>query len=676
MRCVEQLETRDLLATFLVTTVAESGDGSLRTAIERANETPGADTIGFDIPGPGPHRILITKSLPLISDPVTIDGYTQPGSRPNRLDLGFDGILNIELRGTYGLAPDTTILSSGLFVTAGESSIRGLVVSGFSGHGIQLDSSGNRVEGNIVGLDPTGSVAIPNFLDGIRVQLHDQARSNTVGGTTPEARNLVSGNAEHGIVVFGHDNRVEGNIVGLDATGTRAIGNDGHGIAIDFGGQRNTIGGSVAGARNVVSGNNVTSFEYGAGISIQGGAEDNVVQGNFVGTDITGTRVIGNRADGIILDGLYPNTVGGADPGEGNLVSGNARHGISVRSSSYGFRVEGNRIGTDVTGRKPVSNSADGIRLVFFDYFDTSSVIGNKGSAGNRVAHNLGNGITLEREGSGQPVIVFAVLVGNQVEANAGLAVASTGVGVIEYPAGPGDGPAWDARGLPARPVLESVSREGSRIVGRGLIEGVPGVTYTVRITANAGAVATEVDSVTAVPDSTGRAAFAFTLPPTLPPGSVLTATSTDLDSATSAPSRPLSVPDEFYAPRISSFVRRGFHTIPTRLMVTFDQSMAPSTTSDARHYTLIAPGRDGRFGTRDDRTVHLRSVKYNASTRMATVTPRPLLPRTSRFRLVVSGRVTDTYGRGLDGRADGHPGTDAVLDVASFVVRIPARRA
>src|SRR5262245_48827191 len=157
---VEVLEQRSLLATITVTgtgdTVADDGVVTLREAITAANTNadpsgdttpgdPGVDTIAFNIPGAGVRTIHLTSALPTIAEPVVIDGYTQPGSAPNTLPDGDNAVLRIELnRGD--------LLINGLTITAGDSTVRGLVINGNITnitYGIELRTNGgNRIEGN------------------------------------------------------------------------------------------------------------------------------------------------------------------------------------------------------------------------------------------------------------------------------------------------------------------------------------------------------------------------------------------------------------------------------------------------------------------------------------------------------------------------------------------------
>ena len=152
--------------TFTVINTNDSGAGSLRQAMLDANANPGFDRIEFDIPGAGPHTIQPLSALPTITDPVIIDGYTQAGASPNTNGpgLGLNTVLKIELDGTSAGAG-----VSGLLITAGGSTVRGLVINRFGGNGIVLQMDGsNVIDGNFIGIDVTGTSARGNFAHAIR----------------------------------------------------------------------------------------------------------------------------------------------------------------------------------------------------------------------------------------------------------------------------------------------------------------------------------------------------------------------------------------------------------------------------------------------------------------------------------------------------------------------------
>ncbi len=231
--------------TFIVTHTDDTGAGSLRQAILDANADSDLDEIHFNITtGSPPYTIQPTSlhPLPVITHPVVIDGYTQPGASPNTNPphLGSNAVLMIELDGTNA---GTT--ANGLEISAGNSTVRGLVINRFEGHGIKLTTNGgNRIEGNYIGTNVTGDVGHGNGGVGVNVF---GSPNNTIGGTVASARNVISGNSSSaGVQIalaasFG--NAVQGNFIGTNAAGTDARPN-GVGLLIVGSASSNVVGGS------------------------------------------------------------------------------------------------------------------------------------------------------------------------------------------------------------------------------------------------------------------------------------------------------------------------------------------------------------------------------------------------------------------------------------------------
>ncbi|MEX0879778.1 MAG: IPT/TIG domain-containing protein [Thermoanaerobaculia bacterium] len=348
-------------ATFTVTNTNDAGAGSLRQAILDANAAGGADSISFTIVGSGVHTIALASALPTITGPITIDGYTQPGASPNNNGpgLGTDAVLQIEIDGTNtGVAPSAAVLFFG--PASGGSVARGLVLNRGVYAGIRVSgTNGLMIEGNFIGTNPAGTAALGNGFAGIL--MNDTPANVTIGGTTPASRNLISGNAFYGInlgtngLQGGSGHLIQGNLIGTDATGGNAIPGGQTGIELVGTATGVTIGGTTAASRNVVSGNAV----YGIRFRTPGGP-GNVASGNFVGTDVTGAAPLGNTSYGIFAEAPGV-TVGGAAAGAGNLVSGNVSDGIVVGAA--GVIVQGNQVGTDLSGTFAVGNQARGIYL-------------------------------------------------------------------------------------------------------------------------------------------------------------------------------------------------------------------------------------------------------------------------------------------------------------------------
>jgi hypothetical protein len=227
------------------------------------------------------------------------------------------------------------------------------VLSGNGQSGIYLNGSGttgNFIQGNFIGTDSAGSLAVSNSGDGITIF---NAPGNTVGPS-----NVISGNALSGISLSGGTatgNVFSGNFVGTDATGKFALGNRFDGFYLTNA-SANQIGG--AGAGNVISGN------FQNGILLVGGANSNLIRGNLIGLAVDGTNALANRYDGILISGGAGNTLGGIKSGNGNIISGNGTNGIFIGLSNDCFNViVGNYVGTDIAGLKARPNGLDGILI-------------------------------------------------------------------------------------------------------------------------------------------------------------------------------------------------------------------------------------------------------------------------------------------------------------------------
>ena len=264
-----------LAATFTVTNTDDSGPGSLRQAIFDANGAPGLDTIAFNIAGAGVHTISPATVLPGITDPVTIDGYSQPGASPNTDPNGFDGTLLIELSGAGG-GP-----MNGLLISAGASTVRGLVINRFaglstdSGNAIFLNGAGgNHIEGNFIGTDAGGTTAQGNEDNAIILG----SDGNFIGGTTPGARNVISASGRVAFFIVTSGNVIQGNFIGTQKDGLSPLGNQ-SGLGFVGGGfaDNNTIGGTAAGEANVIAFNDF----YGI-VAEFAGYTGNAMRGNSI----------------------------------------------------------------------------------------------------------------------------------------------------------------------------------------------------------------------------------------------------------------------------------------------------------------------------------------------------------------------------------------------------------
>src|SRR6266542_2515534 len=432
-------------AAFVVTNTFNSGAGSLRQAILDSNAAaPGPNTITFNIPDSGVHTISPVSALPTITVPVTIDGYTQPGASANTLPNADNAILRIEINGVNAGA------SVGLLITAGNSTIRGLVVNRFGDVGIESHTTsavGNIIEGNFIGTDPTGTTALGNGATVVNaggVFIANGANNNTIGGTTPAARNLISGNVNDGIQFFSgggsnpnpFNNTVRGNFLGTTATGTAALGNARVGVFIS-GSPNNTIGGTISGARNIISRNGNVGAEIGGTA-----ATANNVQGNYIGTDVTGTTALGNgataaNAGGVfIFGGASNNAIGGTTSTARNLISGNVNDGVQFSSGGgsnpnpFNNFVQGNFIGTNVTGTAALAN----LRIGIFNSGGPGNTMGGTISgARNLISGNSLDGVLIQSS-TATNNLIQGNYIGTDVNGTTALANARIGIFICASP--------------------------------------------------------------------------------------------------------------------------------------------------------------------------------------------------------------------------------------------------
>lgn len=296
-------------ATFTVNSTADTEDATpdgvcntctLREAIQESNALAEADTINFAIPGAGPHTISPSTELPNIVSPVTINGYSESldeGATPASVNTATDGttnaVLSIVLSGA--LAGQYT---SGLNVDAPNVVVRGLVVNNWNNYGIDVSGvgSGTRIEGNFIGTDASGTSDQGNRIHGVRLE---SPSGVTIGGTTPDKRNLISGNGD--------------------------ASNSGAGVEIS---------------------------------ALAGPAADNKVQGNLIGTDKNGTGDLGNTSWGVLVYGPN-NSVGGTDSGAANTIAFNDWDGVAVLFNHTGNRILSNSIFSN--GELSIDLNGDGV---------------------------------------------------------------------------------------------------------------------------------------------------------------------------------------------------------------------------------------------------------------------------------------------------------------------------
>jgi titin len=501
---------------------------TLREAITAANtNTPsggvvgecaagaaGLDTIHFSVAG----TIAPTSALPIITEPILIDGYSAPGSsvNTNPVGMGLNTVLTIELNLASTGGVSLTVAN-----TAAGSTIQGLVINRSLGAGIAL-SGASTVQGCFIGTNPAGTAAGPGNFDGIVIA----SSSNLIGGTTAAARNLISGNSGDVGVNFAFvpgetGNVIQGNLIGTNAAGTAAIAN-GLGVGVLDDRIGNTlIGGTAAGAGNVISGNTNDGVDL-RGPNVASANPGTTVQGNFIGTDVTGTVAIANGQSGVLIgDENANNLIGGLAAGAGNLISGNVFDGVRIfnTQSNANNAVEGNKIGTNAAGTAGVGGqSAGGVSV-----FSPSNTIGNTAAGGpNLIAFNTGYGV-----GVGSPNTTGVTIAENSIHDNG-----FVGILVVAPPAADQFPPTLTAASISAGTLTISGTHNGSTPFNTFRIEFFSNVACD---GSGAGEGQTFLGFTNISADGSGNASFG---PLTFPIGAgqtIITATSTDPAGTTSA---------------------------------------------------------------------------------------------------------------------------------------------
>ena len=566
---------------------------TLREAIQAANSAAGTDTIVFAILSQGTPVIAVGSAglgpLPTIADPVTIDGTTQSG--------GW-----IELNGAGAGAN-----ADGLVIEAGSSRLVGLVINRFDGYGVVLNTlGGSVVEGNIIGADLTGTVDLGNRRGGVLIQ---NSPANRIGGTTAAARNLIAGNGNPGDNAAGVEmverlatgNVVQGNYIGVTLNGLNPLGNQGDGVRISS--SNNTVGGSAAGAGNVIAAND------GHGVHLVSlDATQNRVEGNLIGTNVTGAAALGNGQTGVYNEGARLTTIGGAVSGARNVVAGNGSHGLLIAGSQV--TVQGNLIGTNAAGDAALPNAGQGIQVT-----DAVNVTigGTTVGARNIVAGNLQDGIALIRasgtviqgnwigrnlvgggQGNGgaginlfqsstsqiggtaagagnvivnsaqQGIVVRSSGTSNAVRRNSVFENGGLGIDLGDDGVTPNDPQDTDVgiNALQNFPFLTGARPAGGGTTFEGVFNGRPNATVTIELFISAscdpsgfGEGETYVGTTTVTTNASGAGSFNTTLPVVLPDGLAVTATATDSLANTSEFSRCIAMGQSFSLTQVTGRV-------------------------------------------------------------------------------------------------------------------------
>ncbi len=382
--------------SILVRDTVDSGPGSLRDAINIANASPGPDAIFFNIPGVGNQFLLPSSPLPVITDQLLLDATTQ---------FGFVDAPLVELSGDAA-GPNANGFEFG--PGSDNSRLRGFIINRFSDNGVSVAASSVTIAGNYIGTDQSGTSPASNVFNGIILQ-PSLANNTTIGGLNPGDRNVISGNNSNGIFAWSvTGTTIQGNYIGLDATGTTSISNFFNSVLL-LGGD-----GAVIEAGNVISGGTNTP-----GIKVEGAA-NSLIRGNLIGTSADGLTAVGNDigiwvTDNLPSAGSNGTVIGGTTEDERNLISGN-HTGIYI-SGSLGANTQilGNWIGLDATGQNPLANNTgiqvDGGTTILIG--GPTSLAGTE--AGNIIAANSQEGILLN---GGTGIVVSGNMIGLASDGN------------------------------------------------------------------------------------------------------------------------------------------------------------------------------------------------------------------------------------------------------------------
>jgi VCBS repeat-containing protein len=488
---VTQLEDRTTPATFTVTNLTDSGPGSLRAAIGSANATPGADTIVFTVAG----TINTATPLALTDTTggTTIDGFSAPGysgapvvevkgtggsgsvrgidvRSPNNAIMGLQvtsfSTLGIYIVGTAsgnfgvgGTAANTLVAGNylGTDGTAAAGGFYGLVIdgsannrigivdgigarnviSGNKSEGIRVmgnGSAGNVIAGNYIGTNAAGTAAVPNTSHGVILLASNNFVGTDGNGVSDAAeRNVISGNNGAGVSVSGNTNVIAGNYIGPNAGGTAAIGNatfnDGFTAGVYLGGSGNRIGTNGDGMADADEGNVISGNRF-RGVMVNAGS-NNVLAGNYIGTNAAGTAAVPNVAGVLLLSGtntrIGTDGNGVGDASERNVISGNTDTGIVFISASViGTAIAGNYIGLNAAGTAAVPNTNMGVSVGLA----SNTRVGTDGNGvgdvdeRNIISGNIGAGVNV----SSVPTVVAGNYIGTNAAGTA--AVPNTRAGV------------------------------------------------------------------------------------------------------------------------------------------------------------------------------------------------------------------------------------------------------
>ena len=429
---------------------------TLRAAISEANAQSGANEIDFAIPGSGVQTIQLGSQLPTVSDasgPTTIDGYTQPGASPNTVQFASNAQIMIQLRGTGSSTFDALVISS-----------PGNVVTGLAFFNFRrsvwlrgLNAKNNWIKGDFIGTNAAGTFgfgAADFNLSAIGIEFDASANNNHIGEATLAGRNVISGNARHGIACYrGTSNILYNNIVGLSPGGDRRLPNVYHGSDWNSECSNNVIGGTGPLERNIFSGNGVPGDGRAgeAGVEVSHGPDNfgQKIIGNCFGTDVsctTATSWTFNDFWGINIEDNASNVLV-----DRNVVVGSRNGGIRI-GLAFTSTLTNNFVGVGRDGRS-LPNGAYGILVM-------NRSTRNRIGPGNTIANNP-VGVRVQDSGTDNNTVTR-----NSIFANGGLGIDLDPNGVNPNDVGDGDSGANQQLNFPLLGTATSTSVRGTACAG------------------------------------------------------------------------------------------------------------------------------------------------------------------------------------------------------------------
>ncbi len=474
--------------------------------------------------GSSGNRLLFNLISGNIGAGVSIQGRTSERNVIAGNHIGTNDAGTLPLHNATGVlinqALGTTIgRPSGIVSQPGRTSLGNLISGNTVGinlisvqPNLALGEPGTIIRNNFIGTDLTGKLPLGNLQGGVVVQ---NSIGTTIGSTDTSFPNIIAANGYQGILLSGGTSRslIEGNYIGTDVTGTNALSNT-IGVYVQ-GSSNNTIGGTLPGAGNILSGNSA------AGVTVVfSQSTGNVIQGNYIGTN-PAVGAVSNGTGINIAQTATDTTIGGTAPGATNMIFYNSNDGISISDTATGTVVQGNLI---------FGNQANGVAI---SRASNNTVGGLAPGAINFMTSNGSDGVLVDT-GTGN------LIEGNSISGNAHLGIELIHGGNLNQ----------------AAPVITSAGTDTSRNVTTvtGTISGLANATYTVDFYVNVNPDPTEglyyLGTITVPTDASGHGIILIdgsivALGGYAPPGTYLTATATDPDNNTSQFSAAVLVTDQ-----------------------------------------------------------------------------------------------------------------------------------